>query len=66
MNIDAAPQVDVDVRPVGVVEVAGVGPTVRHHGPLYQQLGDCGGYGHHDGAHSSAGPGELDALRMKR
>ena len=36
MDIDAASEVDVDVRPVGVVEVAGVGPAVRHLGPLYE------------------------------
>ena len=65
VNIDLVPQVDVDVRPVGVVEVAAVGPAVRHHGPLYKELGDGGGAGHHDGAHPSSGPGELDTLARR-
>ena len=66
MNIDLAPQVDVDVRPVGVVEVAGVGPAVCHPGPLYEQLRHRGGpAGHHDGADAAPGAGELDTLAEK-
>ena len=64
MHIDVAPEVGVEVRPVAVVEVAAVGPAVRHPGPLYQQLRHGGGQaGHHDGADSASGPGELDTLR---
>ena len=66
MHIDVAPEVGVEVRPVAVVEVAGVGPAVRHPGPLYQQLRHGGGpAGHHDGADSASGPGELDTLRRE-
>ena len=65
MNIDVVPQVDVDVRPVGVVEVADVGPAVRHLCPLYEELRDGGGTRHHDGAHSTSGPGELDTLSRR-
>ena len=65
MNIDVVPQVHVDVRPVGVVEVAGVGPAVGHLGPLDEELGDGGGTRHHDGAHSSSGTGELDTLSRR-
>ena len=66
MHIDVVAEVDVEVGPVAVVEVAGVGPAVRHPGPLYQQLRHRGGAArHHDGAHSASGPGELDTLRRE-
>ena len=65
MNINLAPQVDVEVWPVGVVEVAGVGPAVRHLGPLDEELGDGGGTRHHDGANSTSGTGELDTLKWR-
>ena len=66
MHVDVVAEVEVEVRPVFVVEVAGVGPAVRHPGPLYEQLRHRGGpAGHHDGADPAPGAGELDTLAEK-
>ena len=66
MHVDVVAEVEVEVRPVFVVEVAGVGPAVRHPGPLYEQLRHRGGpAGHHDGADAAPGAGELDTLAEK-
>ena len=43
MHVDAVPEPGVPVRPVGVVKVAGVDPTVPEHGRLDEELGDGAG-----------------------
>ena len=62
MHVDAVPEPGVPVRPVGVVQVAGVDPAVPEPGRLDEELGDGAGPGHHDGAHTTPGAGELYPL----
>ena len=65
LDIDVVPELDVPVRPEGVVEVAGVDAAVREPGGLYEELGDGVGAGHYDGADPAPGSGELDTLRLQ-
>ena len=65
LNVDVVPQLEVGVRPEGVVELAGVAAAVLQPGRLYEELRHGGRARHHGGAHTATGARELDTLRLE-
>ena len=59
------PQLEVGVRPEGVVELAGVAAAVLQPGRLYEELRHGGRARHHGRAHTAPGARELDTLRLE-